>query len=165
MEDKISTLGARDFFIGDITMRGRIRGTSMLPLVRDGDCVLIKPACEKEIRIGDILAYAYIKDAPVICHRFVIRDNPYLITKGDTHIRGYEKITFENLLGRVVLIERGSKTINLETSFQKGLAVKIAWISFRVPILLYIIAYAIEVFRNPGILLRRIRRAFKGRDL
>jgi len=157
MEKKAGIIKGRDLLVNDIPVRVKVSGSSMLPLIRNGDYVVVRSVCEKELKIGDILAYTYSKDSPVICHRLVRSEKSYLIAKGDTYVHGYERICFNRLLGRVVLIEHGTAKINLEAGFQKSCAAKIAWLSLRLPVLLYLIAYTIEVLRNPKILLHRVK--------
>lgn len=161
MEERICSIRVSDFLENEIPVRAKTYGTSMLPFIRSGDYLVIQPVSAKVLRTGDILAYSYDKKMSVVCHRLVKIDNLRLITKGDTHIKGYEVVLFDNLLGRVSLIERGRIKINLETDFQKALAGKMAWVSLNAPALLYFIAYVIEVFRTPKILLHRMRRFFK----
>lgn len=161
MDNKICNLRVSDFLKNSIPVKAQIFGSSMLPFIRSGDYLVIQPIAREGLRIGDILAYSHDNKMPIVCHRLVKIENSKLIIKGDTRIRGQERILFDDLLGKVIAIERGSKKIDLETRFQKALAVKLAWISLSAPALLYISAHSIEVVRNPKIFWHKTKRGFK----
>lgn len=130
-------------------MKIKARGSSMLPFIHTGDYVTIKPVCVGGLEVGDIIVYPDKAQKNIICHRIVkIKDN-ILITKGDTYLRINEKVFPGSLVGKVVLVERGRRKIGLENMSQKFMASKIAWLSFHLPLLLYIIAYFIEIVREP----------------
>jgi len=144
-----------------IIIRARIQGSSMLPFIKAGDCGVIKSAQWEEVNIGDIIAYSNNGKNNIICHRLVRREGSVLIAKGDTLLWGYETIHSGLLLGKLICIERGRNRISLETKFQRFLASKIAWISFNLPVLLFIIAYFIESLRAPHLVPIKLIRKIK----
>jgi len=143
----------------NLPIRARTQGSSMLPFIRMGDRVVIRPARVEQIKIGDIIAYSNNGQNNVTCHRLVKKVGLQLVAKGDTHIRGYERISHHSLLGKVVLIERSRYTINLETNFYRLLAFKIAWFSLNFPVLLVVLRYLIEALRAPHLVpMKAIRK-------
>ena len=155
---------AKKILESNVPLKIKIQGPSMLPLIRPGDYVIIKPIKMEEVKVGDILAYSHNEQeqGSIICHRLIKMTDSLLIVKGDTRIRGYERVLPSLVLGRVILIERNKNCVDLQSKFHKFLSSKIAWISLNLPIYLLIIAYFIEALRAPHLvpkkLINKIRR-------
>ena len=85
----------------------------MLPFLRDGDLLEIRPASPVEIRVGDVICY---EPSPgTLClHRVVARDGRGFLTRGDglTHV---EVVPAGSVLGRVRAVERRGRTWRLDT--------------------------------------------------
>jgi signal peptidase I len=86
-------------------------GTSMVPAIHPGDLLLIQRVSLKEISQGDIIVYA--QRGVLMVHRVVRVDRPYLITRGDRALRNDPKVRPRELIGRVTLIQRGHRSLNL----------------------------------------------------
>jgi len=146
----------------NIVIRIKINGVSMLPFIRTGDTVIIKPFQLKEAAPGDIVAFSDITHDNIICHRLIKKYNSALIIKADNRLLGYEKVSPDALLGKVILVERDGTIISLETKTQRFLSPKVAWLSFYLSFLLVFITYFIEACRNPKLapvkFIRRIKR-------
>jgi len=91
----------------------RARGSSMLPFLRDGDVLEIRPAAPAEIHVGDVICY---EPSPgTLClHRVVACDGRGFVTRGDalTHV---EVVPAGSVLGRVRAVERRGRAWRLDT--------------------------------------------------
>jgi signal peptidase I len=95
----------------------RARGGSMYPFIRDGEVIIVKPAMISEVRIGDIIFYC-TSQAKMVVHRVIktCKENGemVLMTKGDFTPCFDQLVHSNNLLGKVVAIERKGKIIRLD---------------------------------------------------
>lgn len=91
-----------------------IKGSSMLPLLREGDIVFIAKAGPSDIKVGDIIVYKSNYDTYII-HRVVgiliVGNEYYYVTKGDNNIMpdywqfgNYPGIPYERVVGKVVSV-------------------------------------------------------------
>jgi hypothetical protein len=97
----------------------KIRGTSMLPLIRETDAIGVIPIRQTEqLRIGDIALFQ--GTAGMVAHRIVdkfSKDNcTYLYEKGDNTAVLPTIISGEKIVGKVVRIYRPGNTIDLTSS-------------------------------------------------
>ena len=104
-----------------------VRGTSMLPLLREGDQLLVAHG-SRETRQGDIVVFQ--RADGLIAHR-VLRlqaqgDRLILRTKGDNALGLDPELTESELVGRVLQVRRGELTLNLDTSLWRGLG---SWVA------------------------------------
>ncbi len=95
------------------TVRLRVQGTSMTPAIRPGDTISIRRAHPREIEPGEIIMYS--RDGQMFAHRVLrrVHENGEMqfLTQGDRMLHPDPPVSAENLLGRVVLIERGHRRI------------------------------------------------------
>ena len=115
-----------------VLSRGRIlkfkaKGGSMSPFIRNGDVVEVVPAKGK-INLGDIILYRSSYGNPVV-HRVIQRNKESIITKGDSVPSSDEPILFEQVLGRVVAVEKNGWCIRLDRPMVKVLSILLALIS------------------------------------
>ena len=98
-----------DLLMSGRSVRFRARGTSMSPLVRDGDIVLVRPVGAGSIRVGD-LAFCRIEPGRAIVHRVIRKQaGPAGIrftVQGDQRARPDGVIAEAEVFGRVVAINR-----------------------------------------------------------
>lgn len=97
-------------------LRISIAGASMSPSFRSGDIVIIKSANAAEVAIGDIIVCRSADG--MIAHRLIRKyknnGNMVLVTKGNS-LPNFDNPVFpEDVLGKVVAIERGKRKINLD---------------------------------------------------
>ncbi len=96
-------------------MRLRTVGTSMVPAIHPGDVLSIQPVNLKEVSQGDIVVYA--REHMLVVHRIVRTSadarEPYLVTRGDRLLRDDTPIRADELLGRVVSVERKNRHVNV----------------------------------------------------
>jgi len=101
-------------------VRLRVFGTSMVPAILPGDLVTIRRASLDEVIPGE--AVLFLQKGRLFVHRVLARrtitgpensNRTYLITRGD-RLKHYDRpVSSEELLGRVVSIERDNREINL----------------------------------------------------
>jgi hypothetical protein len=85
----------------------------MLPFLRDGDLVEIRPAPPSRVTIGDVICY---EPSPgrLCLHRVVSRDERGFVTRGDA-LAYVEHVPAAAVLGIVVAVERGGRRRRLDT--------------------------------------------------
>jgi uncharacterized repeat protein (TIGR01451 family) len=90
---------------GGLGFRFRACGTSMVPAIRDGDLLHVRPVVVDKLRKGDIVLFAdgsYFR-----AHRLVLvdRDRDVFITQGDAGAERDGALSSQHLLGKVVAKE------------------------------------------------------------
>jgi len=104
----------------------------MRPFIQDGDFITVSPVGSSSVRIGDVVFYSTAEDN-VIVHRVVNKygkdGNMNLVIKGDASFSSPEKVDIQNVLGKVVAIERNGRKRNLETRFYRTLNLLFARLS------------------------------------
>ena len=100
-----------------VALRFRAQGTSMAPLVRDGDVLLVWPVDPGAVRAGDLVLCS---TAPgrVVVHRVirkeVCREGSRFTVQGDALSRPDGQIAEAQLHGRVRALERAGTQIDLD---------------------------------------------------
>ncbi len=107
---------ARQMLSRGIPVSMRMSGSSMRPIIEDGDMVTIKPLDENPIKPGDIILYQTRFDTAVI-HRVVRVDRAaserMVITRADSSNQPDIPVALHRVLGRVNLVERGGEPIKM----------------------------------------------------
>ena len=128
-------------------LRFRALGGSMFPFIRAGDIITAKPVPPENLTIGQVLFY--YKDGNFFAHRLKEKSgNSLMITRGDNLPFNDNFITPSEVLGKIVMIERKGKKIDMES----GLMRLMNWTIARIPI------YWIIRFMSFG---ARIKRALQ----
>jgi signal peptidase I len=94
-------------------IRIRVRGLSMTPFIRDGDLLTIAPLGVLRPHPGDVVAFTYPDTERMAIHRVVARKDPGWLVRGDNCQAADGVVLAENVLGRVVRVERGTRTVRL----------------------------------------------------
>jgi signal peptidase len=98
-------------------LRFRARGTSMLPLVRDGDVLLVAPVHPATARIGDLVLCSNAAGR-IVVHRVtrkeVSPEGRWFTVQGDAAARPDGLIPGAQVYGRVTAIERGGANIDVD---------------------------------------------------
>lgn len=100
-------------------VRFRPAGLSMHPTIRDGERVTVEPVRAQTVRCGDILLY--LRRERVIAHRVVgvhqAEDGESFVftLRGDSLSSCDAPVRAEQVLGRVVTVERDGREINLRS--------------------------------------------------
>jgi signal peptidase len=99
-----------------MALRFQARGTSMLPLVRDGDVVLVRPVDPDELRVGDVVL-CRSHPGRIVVHRVVkVLANSAGVrytVQGDQLTRPDGRLPAAQIYGRVASIERDGATIDV----------------------------------------------------
>ena len=100
-------------------VRLRVYGTSMVPSILPGDFISVRRAGIQDISAGEIVLF--FRDARFFVHRVIQRislsgrNSPAasLITRGDRLLYDDPAVTADQLLGRIILIERNNRQVPL----------------------------------------------------
>jgi hypothetical protein len=97
---------SEDLLGGGTDVRIITRGLSMFPLIYTGDRITVSP--EKSPSIGDLMVFK--RNGQMVCHRLVRvfeKDGmKYYRTRGDSFFNFDEPVTLDQILGKVIRIER-----------------------------------------------------------
>lgn len=120
MENSIQAAKAA-IYKHDILQKGSIQitvnGNSMFPFLKNNDRIILNKAGLDQISIGDIVLTD--KGNRLLCHRVFKKNTNSLRTKADALIYSDELAQEKDLIGKVVVIRSGKKTIRLNTNFAK----------------------------------------------
>jgi signal peptidase I len=94
-----------------------ITGRSMVPLIQDGDHVLVAHGCAG-VRRGDVIVLR--REGRLIAHR-VLRiysgdAGPAFVTKGDNASQFDSPLSADEIVGRVLTVKRGDRYMSLDTT-------------------------------------------------
>ncbi|GAB4580756.1 MAG: hypothetical protein Fur0022_34980 [Anaerolineales bacterium] len=105
-------------------LRLRITGSSMAPLLQDGEAIILQPIAWKALQPGDIIAFRHIHDT--ITHRIISINPQGITTLGDNLRKPDPFLSPDALLGRVIALEKNGHIKSLSTgawpSFHRFLA-------------------------------------------
>ncbi len=119
---------SKDIFRKGKSARFQAKGWSMRPFIRDGDFIVVSPIENSSIKPGDVVFYLTAENK-VIVHRVIKKykkdkDNRItMLIKGDATFSSPEKVEMQNVLGKVVAVEKNGQKKRLDTKFYqiKGL--------------------------------------------
>ena len=119
---------SKDIFRKGKSARFQAQGWSMRPFIRDGDFIVVSPIKNSSIKTGDVVFYLTTENK-VIVHRVIKKykkdkDNRItMLIKGDATFSSPEKVEMQNVLGKVVAVERKGRKKRLDTKLYqiKGL--------------------------------------------
>ena len=97
------------------SVRFRLKGVSMFPLIRNGkDEVVLRPCSAEELRPMDVVLFKY--KGTHLLHRIIHRDGDRLLIQGDGSFVAQEQCTTDTVIGKVRAIVRPSgKVISVES--------------------------------------------------
>ena len=105
-------------------LRFQAGGQSMWPFIRAGDLLTVEPITTNTLKIGDIV-FCRLSENRLVAHRligFTGQDQSLQwVLRGDAVISFDEIVHSEQVLGRVVRVQRGSKTIDLDRGWRHWL--------------------------------------------
>jgi hypothetical protein len=118
-QDSVNSIGktlAREVLQNFGEVRLCVFGTSMLPSILPGDFISIQRAALNDISLGEVVLF--LREDRLFVHRVVNRilanlpdsfQEPCLITRGDRLRHDDPPVSSVELLGRIVLIQRGNQ--------------------------------------------------------
>jgi len=89
------------------------KGNSMLPVLREGDIITLSCADSNQLKIGDIIAYYHHPKEKIVVHRLVRKRDSFL-TKGDAIFDMDSPIRADNILGKIIFVERNNRIIKMD---------------------------------------------------
>ncbi len=114
------------------SIRFQAKGFSMRPFIRDGDFITVSPIENSCIKIGDVVFYSTAENN-VIVHRVVNKygkdGNMKLLIKGDACFGPPERGNSQDVLGKVVAIERNGRERKLNTKLYRIIGLFFAGLS------------------------------------
>jgi signal peptidase I len=124
------------------SLRFSAGGGSMIPFIIDGDVLTLVPL-KRGLSYGGVYAFIDPQGSKLIVHRLIGRKNGKFIFKGDNNPESDNSVPLENVLGKVVRVERGKKRVRL------GLGVERVVISLmsRKNMLLVMTSMAYKIYR------------------
>ena len=93
-------------------LRLTVTSDSMRPLLRAGDVVVVQPIEPRALQPGDVVVAQ--RNGEWITHRLVAIDERGWHTHGDNTRYADEAAGADEIVGRVIAIERGDQTIDLQ---------------------------------------------------
>lgn len=104
------------------SIRFRPGGHSMHPTIRDGEAVTVEPVNALAVKRGDILLYQ--TERGVIAHRVrSIKKNgnaaKVFILRGDTSISCDEPVKADQILGKIISVERNGRKVDISSRVSK----------------------------------------------
>jgi len=94
-----------------------VKGTSMLPVLKENDEVIIKKISLQRLRKGDIIAYR--QHETHILHRFLYNKKDLYILKGDNNKFKDKPIQGNSILGKVIFRIRNGKKTNFTSGYRR----------------------------------------------
>lgn len=119
---------SKDIFREGKSIRFQAKGWSMRPFIRDGDFIVVGPIENSSIKTGDVVFHLTTENK-VLVHRVIKKHKKNkdkritMFIKGDATFSSPEKVEMQNVLGKVVAVERNGRKKRLDTKFYqiKGL--------------------------------------------
>lgn len=106
-------------------------GTSMHPFIRYGQVIHIQSATMSGLAVGDIVVY--VSGRRMVAHRVLKKgrdeEGPFLLTKGDSFSAFDAPVRPEQVLGKVVAVEKGRRRVNPASPWRRPLNRFCAWVS------------------------------------
>jgi len=104
-------------------VRFRAIGASMQPTIEDGELITVAPVAPESVKRGDILLYQ--NERGVFAHRMVgvVKgtvtidggDSPPYLLRGDASVSCDPPVAREQVIGRVVGVQRGGRNLVLDS--------------------------------------------------
>ena len=125
---------SKDIFRKGKSIRFQAKGWSMRPFIRDGDFIVVSPIENSSIKTGDVVFYLTTENK-IIVHRVIKKykkdkDNRIMMfIKGDATFSYPEKIEMQNVLGKVIAVERNGRKKRLDAKLYQTKGMLFAGIS------------------------------------
>ncbi len=100
------------------TVRFRPSGRSMYPSIREGELITVEPVRASDVKIADIVLFR--SERGLIAHRVVdnrtqssVLSPHHFLLRGDASLSCDQPVAAQQILGRVVRVERNGRSIQL----------------------------------------------------
>jgi len=118
---------SQDILAGGRILKFKAQGASMYPFIRDNQNITIKKVPAEDINFGDIVCF-YSSSRDVVVHRIIRKQisqrGSVFLSRGDFSpgSKKEEILTQSQILGKVIAVEKGRVTINLDSKFGRFFA-------------------------------------------
>jgi len=112
-------------------------GASMQPTIEDGELITVAPVAPESVKRGDILLYQ--NERGVFAHRVVgvvtgtlpllQGDCPLFLLRGDASVSCDPPVAREQVIGQVVAVQRGERSLALDSRPANLLRLARLWVS------------------------------------
>lgn len=96
-----------------LSVRMRAHGSSMTPMIRDGDVVTIVPIGGREPRVGEVVACVLPVSEKLVLHRVVARRPGGWLLRGDNSRENDGAVAGEAIVGSVARVERDGRDVRV----------------------------------------------------
>ena len=93
----------------------RVKGNSMLPFIREGDCIILIPCNPSSLKIGDVVLFNHNK--VVHLHRLIDKKENNLVLQGDGNINTKEIVELQDVIAKLqqIIRKKKGKKVNSDT--------------------------------------------------
>ena len=102
-----------------VSFRFQAKGSSMSPLIRDGDILTVAPLGERRARLGQVLAVVQPSSGKLLVHRVVARRHDTVLIQGDAVSQPDGWVPAASVLGWVSRVERQDRRIRLGLGWER----------------------------------------------
>ncbi len=99
----------------ELSLRIRVRGSSMTPLIRGGDVVTVSPMGDRPPQVGEVVACVLPGSGRLALHRVVGQGEQGWSVRGDSCRESDGVVATDSILGRVVRVERNRREVSFGT--------------------------------------------------
>lgn len=97
--------------------RLRVAGSSMEPILRIGDVILIEASDRRRPKVGELVTF--LCGNTLCTHRVAKFSGSKLVTRGDGNCHDDAPIEMDKCLGRVVMVERSGRALPVAALHRK----------------------------------------------
>lgn len=101
-----------DFLLEDKPILIRVKGNSMLPFLREGDCVELYKSEKRAFKIGAVVLAKW--QGRYVLHRIIFKGSKYCYLSGDNNLFQVERVNYESVIARVINCHREGKPIEVK---------------------------------------------------
>ena len=106
--------------------RLRVKGTSMAPLLQNGDSLIVQPVPLERIKPGDLLTFR--RNDEIVTHRLLAIRPTELILMGDNLYALDVPVLPEHILGRVTALQKDDKQKSMQGAGWSLIHPTLAWL-------------------------------------
>ena len=104
-----------------IPLRTMVRGSSMYPFIRNRDVLTIAPLNGRLPRLGEVVACTHPVTGRLVIHRLIKKSACGWLLQGDNCPKADGEVTSEQIIGRVIRIEREGREVRLGLGAERKL--------------------------------------------
>lgn len=110
-------------------IRMQVKGGSMYPFIRSGEWVKLEPASNcRNIKKGEMILFS--KEGNIYAHRVVNKREDFVIAKGDLSFGNEGNIPIDDVLAKIVSVQRNGRDILLNSGLNRFIGIFMADFGF-----------------------------------